>query len=205
MIVQSTIRSFIKRSLIALTLSCALLPAGLAWAELKVGDTVEPPTLRDANDKPAEIPDLGKKVLLILYTDPGVADITDKFADRVKALNLPEKYFRSVGVANMFDAKGLANWLIRIVVRGKIKKYNVTILTDPELMLKKQWSLGETDDKSVVLLIDQNRKVRYLHTNKKKKDELVGPEQDEAVKVVQDVVAEASGGTYTPQPSPTRN
>lgn len=201
---QSHIRSFIKRSLIALTLSCAMLP-GLARAELKVGDTVEAPELRDANDKPATIPDLGKKVLLILYTDPGVADITDKFADRVKELKLPEAHFRSVGVANMFDAKGLANWLIRIVVRGKIKKYNVTILTDPDLLLKKAWNLGDTDDKSVVLLIDGNRKIRYIHTNKKKKDELVGAEQDEAVKIVQDVVAEQSGGSYTPQASPTRN
>ena len=116
---QSNIRSFVKRSLFALALSGALWP-GLALADLKVGDTVEQPTLRDANDKPAIIPDLGKKVLLILYTDPGVADINDKFADRVKALGLPEAHFRSVGVANMADAKGLANWLIRIVVRSKV-------------------------------------------------------------------------------------
>lgn len=202
---QTLIRSYIKRSLAALALTGALMSGGLAQAELKVGDTVEATTLRDANNKPAEIPDLGKKVLLILYTDPGVADITDKFADRVKALKLPEAYFRSMGVANMKDAKGLADFLIRIVVRSKINKYKVTILTDPDLLLKKGWNLGDTDDKSVVLLIDANRKVRYIHTNKQKKDELVGAEQDEAVKAVQDVVAEASGGTYTPQPSPTKN
>lgn len=201
---QPKIRSFVKRSLLSLALSGALLP-GLALADVKIGDTVEQPTLRDANDKPAVMPDLGKKVLLILYTDPSVADITDKFADRVKALGLPEAHFRSVGVANMADAKGLANWLIRMVVRGKIKKYNVTILTDPDLSLKTQWQLGTTDDKSVVLLIDGNRKVRYIHTNKNKKDELVGAEQDEAVKIVQSVVAEQSGGTYTPKDSPTRN
>ena len=201
---QPKIRSFVKRSLLSLALSGALLP-GLALADIKIGDTVEQPTMRDANDKPAVIPDLGKKVLLILYTDPSVADITDKFADRVKELKLPEAHFRSVGVANMADAKGLADWLIRIVVRGKIKKYNVTILTDPTLLLKNQWHLGDTDDKSVVLLVDGNRKIRYIHTNKKSKDELVGAEQDEAVKIVQDVVAEQSGGSYTPQPSATRN
>lgn len=204
MTLHTNFRSLIKRSLVALTLSCALLPS-LAQADAKVGDVLDPPTLRDANDKPAQIPDFGKKVLLILYTDPGVADITDKFADRCKALNLPEQYFRSLGVANMKDAPGLANWLIRMVVRSKQKKYNVTILTDPELFLKQAWHLGDTDDKSVVLLIDANRKLRYLHTNKKKKDELVGAEQDEAVKLVQDAVAEASGGSYQPKPSPTIN
>jgi len=57
----------------------------------------------------------------------------------------------------------------------------------------------------VVLLVDANRKLRYIHTNKKKKDELVGAEQDEAVKIVQQVVAEQSGGTYQPKPSPTHN
>ena len=92
-----------------------------------------------------------------------------------------------------------------MVVRNKQKKYNVTILTDPELLLKQAWALGDTDDKSVVMLIDANRKLRYIHTNKKKKDELVGAEQDEAVKMVQEVVAEQSGGSYKPVASETRN
>jgi len=205
MTVHTSFRSFLKRSLVALTFSCALLPAGLALAELKAGDKVEPPTLRDANDKPAQIPDLGKKVLLILYTDPGVADITDKFADRCKALKLPDEHFRSLGVANMKDAPGLANWLIRMVVRSKQKKYNVTILTDPDLLLKKAWNLGDTNDKSVVILVDANLKVRYVHTNKKSKEELVGAEQDEAIKIVQEVVAEQSGGTYKPVATATHN
>lgn len=196
--------SFLKRSLVAFTLSCALLP-GLALAELKVGDVLEPPTLRDADNKPATIPDFGKKAILILYTDPNVADITDKFADRCKALSLPPEHFRSLGIANMKDAKGLADFLIRIVVRSKQKKYKVTILTDPELLLKQAWSMGTTDDKSVVILVDANRKVRYIHTNVKKKDELVGAEQDEAIRIVQEVVAEQSGGTYTPVASETRN
>jgi predicted transcriptional regulator len=223
--VQTKISSSLCRSLCTLALSLLALPAGLAQAGekcdkettaaivqnagakpvVKVGDAVGPATVCDAENKVATIPDLGKKVLLILYTDPGVADITDKFADRVKELKLPEQYFRSMGVANMADAHGLADFLIRMVVRSKIKKYKVTILTDPALLLKKQWGVGETDDKSVVLVIDKNMKLRYIHRNKNKKDELVGAEQDEAVKIVQQVVAESSDGAYTPKESPTHN
>lgn len=185
---QPKIRSFVKRSLLSLALSGALLP-GLALADVKIGDTVEQPTLRDANDKPAVMPDLGKKVLLILYTDPSVADITDKFADRVKALGLPEAHFRSVGVANMADAKGLANWLIRMVVRGKIKKYNVTILTDPDRLLPKAWDLGDCNDKSVAIIIDHNKKLRFL-----KKGALNDAEKEEAIALLRKLIAEKAGG-----------
>ncbi len=48
--------------------------------------------IRDANDAPATIPDLGKKVLAVFYSDPDVSDQNDPFADKLKAANLsPER------------------------------------------------------------------------------------------------------------------
>ena len=85
---KQNIRSLMKRSLLTLSLTCALWPLGNAQAEVAVGATLPEATVRDANDKPATIPDFGSKVVMILYTDPNVADQNDPFADKVKAAAL---------------------------------------------------------------------------------------------------------------------
>ena len=160
-----------------------------AQAQAKVGDSLPDATIRDASDKPAPIPDLGQKVILIMYTDPDEADQNDPFADAVKAKVIDKDYFKSVGIANMKDAPAKPNWIIRSIVRGKIKKYNVTILTDPDRLLPTQWRLGDCNNKSVVLLIDKSRKLRFF-----KKGRLSDAEQAEALKLIDDLVADAKAG-----------
>ena len=129
---------------------------------LNIGDTVNDLPLKDANDAPARIPDLGKKTLTLFYTDPDVKDQNDPFADYLKAQNLPKDVYRGIGVVNLKDT-WLPNSLIRSLVRDKIKKYDSTILTDPDKTLPSRWGLGNCDDKSVVIVIDKNKKVLYSH------------------------------------------
>lgn len=186
---KQNIRSLMKRSLLTLSLTCALWPLGNAQAEVAVGATLPEATVRDANDKPATIPDFGSKVVMILYTDPNVADQNDPFADKVKAAALPTEHYKSIGIANMKDAPGLANFLIRMIVRSKIKKYNVTILTDPDRLLPKAWDLGDCNDKSVAIIIDHNKKLRFL-----KKGALNDAEKEEAIALLRKLIAEKAGG-----------
>ncbi|MFO0572937.1 MAG: YtfJ family protein [Polyangia bacterium] len=160
-----------------------------AQAQAKVGDSLPDATIRDASDKPAPIPDLGQKVLLIMYTDPDDADQNDPFADAVKAKVIDKDYFKSVGIANMKDAPAKPNWIIRAIVRSKIKKYNVTILTDPDRLLPTAWHLGDCNNKSVVLLIDKSRKLRFF-----KKGRLSDAEQAEALRLIDELVADAKAG-----------
>lgn len=158
----SVLRSLFPQTL---WLGVVLLP-GLVFAEPKVGDKLQNPEVRDAHDQPAKLPAWGNKVLLVLYTDPDVADQNDEFADAVKALGLSKDNFQSMGVANMKDAPAKPNWIIRRIVRKKIDKYGTTILTDPDRLLAQAWQLGDCNDKSVVLILDKEGSVRFFHKGK---------------------------------------
>jgi predicted transcriptional regulator len=184
----------------ALTLSvCTVLALapGVARAEIQVGATIENVTIQDANKQPTQIPNLGKKVLLLLYTDPDVADQNDPFGDQAKASNLDQTYFQSIGIANLEDAPAKPNWIIRVIMRGKIKKYDVTILADPDRSLVKAWDLGDCNNKSVVLLVGKDKKLKYFKKGAISvvKDPATGKsEADQLIDLIKQQIAEAKGG-----------
>jgi len=129
---------------------------------LNVGDTISNVSIKDANNNSAFIPDLGTKTLTIFYTDPDVKDQNDPFADYLKAANLPKATYTAMGVVNLKDT-WLPNSLLRSLIREKIKKYDATILTDTDRVLQNKWKLGDCDDKSIVIVIDKNRKILFIH------------------------------------------
>lgn len=193
----------VRARLPACALVCALLGACLLPGRARadgpsIGTQLSNVDIRDAKDEPSKIPDFGQKVLLVLYTDPNVADENDEFGDQVKALGLDKTYYHSMGIANMQDARGLANWLIRLIIRKKIKKYGVTILTDPELTLAKAWNLGVCDDKSVVMLIDHKGVLQYIY-----KGALPDPEKKKAIDLMKDLIAKLKAGRPASEAAPT--
>lgn len=151
---------------------------------LEAGAQLQNPTIRDANDKPATIPDFGKKVIALFYNDPDKADQMDPMADVLKAANLDESVYRGVGVANMADT-WLPNSVIRAIVRKKIEKYDATILTDPERLLVKAWNLGDCDEKGVLVIVDKKGKAQYV-----KKGSMTKAEMDAALALVKKLMAE---------------
>ncbi len=179
---------FVRCALSTCALLALLSPASKAFAEPKVGDKFENPEVRDAKNAPAKLPEWGSKVLLIMYTDPDEADQNDKFADEVKASNLPKEQFQSMGIANMKDAPAKPDWIIRRVVSKKIAKYGTTILTDPDRLFAKAWNLGDCNDKSVVLFVDKKGILRYLY-----KGQLNDAERGKALTLLKSLVDEAKG------------
>jgi hypothetical protein len=164
----------------------ALSLSAPAFADVKVGATLKNVELRDAEDAPAKIPELGSKVLLIQYTDPDVADQNDPFSDKVKAAKLDESIYKGIGVANMKDAPWKPNAIIRSIVRSKIKKYGATILTDPEQALVKAWDLGDCNDKSVVMILDKAGSLKWFT-----KGALSPEDADKALGLLKQLIAEA--------------
>lgn len=129
----------------------------------EVGQELTNVELRDGStDKPSPIPDFGKKVIAVFYTDADVADMNDPLADVLKAKNLDETVYRGLGIANLADSKA-PNFIIKGVVKGKIDKYKSTILTDADHSLSKGWTLGDCNNTSVVLVLGKDKKVHYLH------------------------------------------
>lgn len=152
--------SFLRVPTLALSLIAALAHSPDARAAA-VGDELKNGEVRDGSNKPATLPSFGERVILILYTDPDVANQNDAFADLVKAAGLPKSHFQSMGIANMKDAPLKPDWIIRSIVRKKIDKYGVTILTDPSHLLIDQWGLGDCNNKSVVLIIGKDKKLHF--------------------------------------------
>jgi predicted transcriptional regulator len=140
----------------ALAASLALSPSRSAGAQ--PGEPVENVTLRDGDDKPAQLPDFGAKVLAVFYTDADEKDMNDPLADAIKARKFDENRYRGLGIVNLADSKA-PNFLIRRAVREKIAKYKSTILTDPDRQVVKAWRLGDCNNTSVFVLIGKDGKV----------------------------------------------
>lgn len=150
-----------RTSVLALLTLLAVTPARAAT----VGQAVPAVTIRDANDKPASIPDFGTKVMAIFISDPDQADLNDTFADTLKAANLDESKYRGVGVAELKDTI-LPNSMVRAIIRGKIEKYDATILTDVDHTLTTKWGLGSLNGSGAVVILDKKGVVQFVKTGK---------------------------------------
>ncbi len=128
---------------------------------LGTGTAVNSIQIRDANNNPAYIPDIGKKVVTIFYADPDVSDVNDPLADALKAKKYDKALYRGMGIANLDDTVK-PNFIIRMVIRSKIKKYNSTILTDVDKTVAKKWNLGSTNGLSIVIVIGKDKKVKFI-------------------------------------------
>lgn len=140
------------------------LGAASAWA-LKPGDAVSNVKVRDGENEPASIPDLGRKVVTIFYTDPDVKDQNEPFRDALKAAALDKEQYRGLGVVNMKDT-WKPDFAIRKVIRDKIAKFKSVILADPDYILKNAWRLGDCDEKDVVIVVGKDSKVKYFKAGK---------------------------------------
>ncbi len=151
-----------KRNFAVAAGSILIMIAGfISVSALNVNDVVSNVNIKDANDKPAQIPFLGQKVLTIVYCDTDTSDISDPISDALKAKNFPEAKQKGIGVANLKNSAA-PNFLIRKIIQKKIAKYNSTILTDDSLILPAAWGLGNVDDKSVVMIIGADKKVKFI-------------------------------------------
>jgi predicted transcriptional regulator len=147
--------------ILALCLCAAIVAGTAALYALSVNQSLSNLSIKDANDRPASIPDFGSKVLTIFYNDAEASDLSDSMSDALKAKNYPESKTRGIGIANLKDSVA-PNWLIRHIVKNKIAKYNSTILTDSDLTVARSWKLGDCNNKSICIVIGKDSKVKYM-------------------------------------------
>ncbi len=161
----------------------------------ELGETLKPVDLSSYDESTMQIPDFGKKVIALFYSDADVSDMNDPLADALKAKEFDKQYYRGMGVANLQDSKA-PNFIIRGVVKGKVEKYKATILLDTNLALAKAWNLGDCNNQSVIVVIGPDMKVKYF-----KKGPVRGPEIDSTVKLVESMIAELRTGGSAAKPA----
>ncbi len=153
-----------KRKSIILISSIILTLAGfIAAYAVSVGQELQNVNIRDAYDKPATIPDFGSKVLTLIYCDTDASDISDPISDALKARNYPKSTNLGIGIADLKNSP-VPNWVIRQIIKRKIAKYDATILTDVDLTVAKAWGLGDCNNKSNVIILGKDKKVKYAKT-----------------------------------------
>lgn len=162
------------------------------------GDVLPDVALQTADEKPTGIPSLGQKVLALFYADGDVPDLNDPLADAITAAKPNTDVYRGVGVANLADSKA-PNFIIRSVIKGKIEKYQSTIVTDPDRAVAKAWGLGDCNNTSVILVIGHDGKLRYSF-----KGAIRGKEIEKVVALIQKLITEAEAAKATPAPAADR-
>jgi len=181
-------RSFLWKSLVVV-FGCAVIAftAGAGYVNAaSVGQVVANVQIKDAEDNPATIPNFGAKVIGITYANTGAADLGDPIADATQAKKYDKALYTGLGVANLKDS-AVPNFIIRKIIKGKIEKYQATILTDVDLTLPKAWGLGDVNDKSVFIVIGKDKKIKFIKFADKKN--LWTPaEVSAAIKVIDDLV-----------------
>ena len=158
-----------KTSIIALVLFFPFVTM-LSQISLTAGKTVQNVTITNSNDEPVTLTDLGKKTVVIFYTDPDVKDVNDPLSDAIKARKYPSGNYLGLGIGNCADT-WLPNSAIRYAARQKEKDYpGSVVLIDTDHLLSKAWGLGDCDDIAVVIIIGKDLKVKYIKTAKTQDD-----------------------------------
>jgi predicted transcriptional regulator len=130
--------------------------------QAQIGKTVSNVKLADPNDNPKEIPDLGSKIVMVIYTDPDVKDVNDPLSDAITAKAFPKDKYRGLGIANCKDT-WIPNAGIRMKSRQKEKQFPGTvILLDVNNYLPKAWGLSVCDEAGVVVIIGKDKKIKYI-------------------------------------------
>ena len=112
---------------------------------VELGDTLRQVTLRTADDKASDIPNLGKLILVLFYTDADVADMNDPLADALTASSIAPNFYEGLGVVNLRDSKA-PDFIIRSVLQDKSAKYESLVITDPTLRCRRlgEWAPATT-------------------------------------------------------------
>jgi predicted transcriptional regulator len=167
-----------KTVTIAVAVAAALVAGATGLSAAKVGQLLTDVTIKDAHDNPAKIPDFGEKVLFVVYADIQTADDNDPVVEAVRDLNLDESKAIGFGIANMKDS-WVPDGIIRMVIRRKIEQFHRTILADDDHIVAEAWGLGDCDDKSVVLVIGKDKRLKYI-----KKGKVRGAEIQKVVDII---------------------
>lgn len=132
--------------------------------ELSLPRKVENVTINDISGNAVTLPSFGEKNLLIFYVDPdsylkGGANkkLSDELEDNKRAEG---SAIRGFGVMNFPDTK-LPKGMVRNMARKRSEKNGATVLDDDQQLLKKQWGLGDCDNKFVIMIVSKEGELVY--------------------------------------------
>jgi hypothetical protein len=129
--------------------------------KISIGMELSNIELENAESKKNEIPDFGNKPVVVFYTDPDCKDINDPLSNAIKEGGFKDK-IAGIGISNCDDS-----WIpLSLIRKGAMKKEKQfpgsVLLLDRDKFLVREWTLGNCNNLSLVIVIGQDMKVKYL-------------------------------------------
>lgn len=145
----------------------------------QVGEKVSSVKVITVNNDTVDLPDLGKKNILLFYADPSHPKQNKDFRNYMKAHPIDNPNVESYGVINMAAAPMIPNSLIRNMAKREIKGTNGTVYFDPDNALGKAWKLKGADDNFAIIFINKDSIIEFY-----KAGQLTQEEQDQVLALV---------------------
>jgi len=129
--------------------------------KITIGQPLSCILLKNTENKSMEIPEIGKKVVIVFYTDPDCKDINDALSEAIGKGGFKDK-IAGIGISNCADS-----WIPdAIIMKGALKKEKQfpgsVLLIDQDHLLSREWGLGNCNNTSIVIVLGQDRKIRYF-------------------------------------------
>lgn len=125
---------------------------------------VENVTINDISGNPTKLPYFGEKNLLIFYVDPDSylkGGRNKKLSDELEENKCADgPAIVGFGVMNFLDTK-LPKGMVRNMARKRSEKSGAIVLDDDQQILKKQWGLGDCNDKFVLMIVTKEGELVY--------------------------------------------
>ena len=149
---------------IFLLLAAMFVATSVEAQELSLPRKVENLTIKDIAGNSVTLPEFGEKNLLIFYVDPDSylkGGANKKLSDELEENGLAAgPAIRGFGVMNFPDT-GLPKNMVRNMARKRAEKNGATILDDDQQLLKKQWGLGDCNNKFVIMIVSKEGELVY--------------------------------------------
>ena len=157
-----------KMRKIFLLLAAMFAASAVEAQDLSLPRKVDNLTINDISGNPVTLPEFGQKNLLIFYVDPDSylkggmnKKLSDELEENGRAAG---SAIRGFGVMNFPDT-GLPKNMVRNMARKRAAKNGATILDDDQQLLKKQWGLGDCNNKFVIMIVSKEGELVYCAKN----------------------------------------
>ena len=119
----------------------------------------------------ARLPWWGEKNLMIFYVDPDVPKQNHEFITWMEeSKRLAGPNIEGFGIINLKDT-AYPSSVVRQIADARTAKNGATILCDPDHWLTSAWRLGDCNDCFVIMLVNKEGQLVYIHKGVMSKEE----------------------------------
>jgi hypothetical protein len=129
--------------------------------------------LQTLDGEKARIPWWGEKNLMIFYVDPDVPKQNHDFITHIENTSrLAGPEIEGFGIINLKDT-GFPSNVVRQIADARTAKNGATIICDPDHWLSSAWRLGDCNNCFVIMLVNKEGQLVYIHKGEMSKEEQV--------------------------------